>query len=382
MVDCLVAIGPLPLAAVETEFLGLPPYRCPYRLPFIDGGETLIVVSSWLKRLREQGLNTVEQVLIPLKKRFDRIIGLDHADPFLLDFDEPTLQQFDAVIKVHGLFRDPDLYNYVVGAVTPDGKWTEKEQQLTHFRSPESLQKLNLGIPCFLSLAPLVRQHTRPFYTRSRWRQVAYGIGDRVQNLFARPASLRSKPRLTTHFYASLTHGQRATAARALAQSSLPWTGGITNVPPFVQGLAGIGITELSNPERERLREQFQKDGILAPKLNRLQYQISLLDAKAVLSITGFGELCFRQAEAWANGRILVCQDLSHVNTLYPLQPGRNVVYCRPDLSNLVEVLEDIECNYHQYRSIAEQGFEDWLIWSSQALEVLTQGFQPIFSRS
>lgn len=380
MVDCLVAIGDLPLASVETQCLGLPAYVCPYGLPSITEGESLIVVSSWLKELRKHGFDTVEQVLQPLRKRFDRIIGVDHADPFLLDFDDSTIQQLDAVLKVHGVFRDPDLYNYAVGAVTPNGRWTEKVEPLPHLRSAEALKKVHLGIPCFLAMVPLVRKLTRRFYNRSRVRRLAFEIGDVLQDSFARPAGKSRPPRLTAHFYASLTHGQRAIAARMLRRSSLPWAGGITRVPKYVQGLDGIGITSLSTEDRQHLEDRLRDEGIIAPKLNRFRYQTSMWDTKAVLSITGFGELCFRQAEAWANRRILVCQNLSHVNTLFPLQPGRNVVYCRPDLSDLVDLLEDIECNYHRYAPIAEQGYENWQAWCRRAREVLIQGYQPLYA--
>jgi hypothetical protein len=165
-----------------------------------------------------------------------------------------------------------------------------------------------------------------------------------------------------------------------LRGSKLPWTGGITSVPSCVQGLDGIGITELTAARQQELTAQYQAEQILAPKLNRFKYQTSMRDAKAVLSITGFGELCFRQAEAWANRRLLVCQDLSHVDTLFPLEPSRNVVYCRPDLSDLVEILEDIECNYHRYAPIADQGYEDWHTWCRSARDVLIAGYQPLYA--
>lgn len=378
-IDILVAIGGLPLAGVNLEPVGLPAYTCPYRLPAITGGETLLVSSGWLKELRRQGYDPVTQVLRPLRKRFDRILGLDHADPFLLDFEEADIAELDAVLKINGLLRDPDLYNYAVGAVTPGGNWTEKIEPLPFTRSPETLAKLHLSIPFFLAMIPWVRNRCRAFYQPSRSRRAAYQLGDLLLDHLTRPSNPRKPPRLTAHFYARLTHGQRIEAARLLRDSSLPWAGGITEVPPDVQGLRGIGLTHLSREEQAALSHSLRAEGLMVEPLNRVAYQLSMREAKVVLSITGFGEICFRQAEAWANRRILVCQDLSHVELRYPLQPGRNVVYCRPDLSDLVEILEDIECNYRRYASIADQGYEDWHTWTAGAREVLKAGYGPLY---
>src|SRR5205814_5315295 len=124
--------------------------------------------------------------------------------------------------------------------------------------------------------------------------------------------------------------------------------GGITSVPSFVTGLKGIGMARLTPAERQDLTKRISSEGLMTRPMNRLRYQLSMADCKAVVSITGYGELCFRMAEAWANRRVLVCQDLSHVKTLFPFEAGRNVVYCRPDLSDLIEILEDIECNFRR----------------------------------
>jgi hypothetical protein len=105
-------------------------------------------------------------------------------------------------------------------------------------------------------------------------------------------------------------------------------------------------------------------------------------DCKAVLSIAGCGELCFRMVEAWMGRRVLVSQDLSHARTLFPLESGRNVVYCRPDLSNLVEILEDIDRHWRHYIDIAEQGYSDWTRWCREAPIVMRKGFAPLYADS
>src|SRR5262249_5227558 len=112
-------------------------------------------------------------------------------------------------------------------------------------------------------------------------------------------------------------------------------------------------------------------EGLMARPLDRFRYLASMSDCKSVVSIVGHGEMCYRMAEAWSNRRILVCQDISHVRTLFPFKPGCNVVYCRPDLSDLVDLLDDVECNFSNYIDIAEQGRRDWIEWCSRVTEVL-----------
>jgi hypothetical protein len=138
-------------------------------------------------------------------------------------------------------------------------------------------------------------------------------------------------------------------------------------------------MTFLTPDEQKALARRMDDEGILVPRRNRIRYQASMWDCKSVISIAGYGELCFRVAEAWANRAVLVCQDLSHVDTLFPLQAGRNVVYCRPDLEDLTDILDDLECNYRNYVQIAEHGYDDWRRWSSQLERVLQQGFAPLY---
>jgi hypothetical protein len=84
-------------------------------------------------------------------------------------------------------------------------------------------------------------------------------------------------------------------------------------------------------------------------------------------------------AEAWSNRRILVCQNMDHVETMYPLINGTNVVYCRPDLSDLVDVLEDIECNFAKYAPIAEEGYFTWRTWAQSVNEIMREGFSDVY---
>jgi hypothetical protein len=380
--DALVVGSGLLFGAVDIRGLGLPEYSCPYGLSSIRSGETVVISSSWLAYLRQLGINVISQVLRPLRERFERIVGIDHADPFLLCLPDEEVSLMDVVLKVNGVYNDPDFNNYIVGAPTSDGRWAEKSEPREQAYQPANLRKMILSIPCFLGITAELRAKTRRYYCKSPVRRVGRSIGDHLLARLPKALKTNNPPRSTVHFFASLTHVQRATAVRKLKQSSLRWKGGLTSIPQYITGFNGTGMANLSSDEQRSLKARLSVENMLADPLNRFHYQQIMADCKAVLSITGYGELCFRMAEAWANRRVLVCQDLSHARTLFPLQAGRNVVYCRPDLSDLIEILEDIECNFPKYIDVAEQGYQDWLEWSQQSDRILQQGFAPLYKES
>ncbi len=381
-IDTLVAAGNLPLAAVELSDLDLPPYECPYGLPTVRRGDTLVVVSGWLHSLSERGIDPIKRALIPLREKFSRIIGVDHADPFLLSFSEQIISHMDVVLKVNGVYRDMDLYNYVVGAPTPNGRWTEKIRLREEVYSPAQIEKIRPLFPCFIGTAPALRALIRRFYCPSPSQRIARSLGDAVYSYVPRLQSSRRVPKRTVHFYASLNHGQRLQAVQLIRDSCIPWRGGITSIPNEIAGFGQDGIKSLSAAEHEAVVRSVQDEGLAVKPLGRLTYQVAMQDCKAVLSVTGYGEICFRMAEAWANKRVLVCQDLSHAHIEYPLESQRNVVYCQPNLTDLIEVLEDIECNYKKYISIAEQGYEDWRAWLRGIDPLLRRCFGPLYDNT
>jgi hypothetical protein len=377
--DSLVAVGGLPLASFDAASIGLPDYQCPYGLARSPSEEVAVVVSSWLLYAAAKLGVSVERVMDCVRGVFRKVVLIDHSDPFMLTFGDTVLSRADVVLKVNGIFNDLEAYNFVLGSPTPNGRWTEREMPRGWTYPGHSLQTIQLSIPCFFGVIPKVRSRVRKHYQRSSLRRLGTYWADTILARLARPMRPDRPPRHTVHFYVSLTHAQRRDALRVLHRRSIPFQGGITDVPYEVCGLGQVGIKVLSPDERTALLAQLLEEKIVAPRQNRLQYMVKMLDCKAVLSVAGYGELCFRMAEAWAGRRVLVCQDLSHVRTLFPLKAGRNVIYCRPDLSDLAEILDDIECNLGKYISVAEQGYRDWLDWCRGYREVLRKGFAPLY---
>lgn len=368
-VDALLAWGRVPCAHVAGDWPN------PYRLPPIDRGPVALVASNWLWRLQGRGLDPLEHGLRPLRRRFERLIGLDQADPFQLDFPERLTDAFDMVLKVNGVYRDRELYNWVVGAPTPDGCWTERREPRSERYSSSSLDKIVPSVPCFVGTSPWFRRRTRPLYGRSWLERVVGAAGDRAIELL--PA-LVPNPRNTVHFAGALTHAQRRDAARRLRASAIRWTGGLTHVPPSITGWRGTGLTHLSEAERAPIARQLHQERVDYAPRNRFRYLAEMLGCRAVLSITGYGEFCFRMAEAWAMRRLLVCQDFSHVESVFPIDGGRNAVFCRPDLSDLIDVLGAVEARFDDFRPIADAGARQWSEFLADPEPLLRCAFAPL----
>jgi hypothetical protein len=128
----------------------------------------------------------------------------------------------DTVLANHGLYRDRDLYNFVAGAATPDGKWSEKTTPKRQPFSVDNLNKLRLSVPCFVGIVPETRAAIRRFYHKRPLQRALLNVMDNVTTN-VKPLRVKSPPKTTVSFYASMTHGQRADAVRLLRGSKLLW---------------------------------------------------------------------------------------------------------------------------------------------------------------
>jgi len=299
----------------------------------------LLVVSSWLHHASEGSENRAFELLADLKARVPRLLYLEQASPFRLCQTPVVLAVADAVLKVNGVYADPALNAFDVGAPRADGNWSRPDLRLPNPPSPELVERVHLSVPCFLGCVPTLRSRVQRLYGRNIARRVAARAGEA---LLSAAGGLLGRPPYAVHFLGALTHIQRLDAVRRLRESGVPWLGGLTDVPREVTGAAP--------EELEGLRSLIAAEGFAAPRAHRLAYRRDLLRCKAVLSITGYGELAFRMAEAWASRRLLICQDLSHARTLFPLEAGRNVVYCRPDLTDLADLVRDVHENWERWR--------------------------------
>ena len=110
--------------------------------------------------------------------------------------------------------------------------------------------------------------------------------------------------------------------------------------------------------------------------VSRLRYLLDLRLHQAAVAPTGYGELTYRHGEALMTGAALVCQDLSHVEMMFPFSDRENVAFCRPDLSDLRSTVEELLRDEDQRRRIAREGRRTHTAWAARWREHLYDGIE------
>lgn len=273
--------------------------------------DVLIVTSRFFRRLlsdyfQESGRSKVRNILLDLRKRNKYVIFYDVADSTGsrdLDF----IDDVDLLLKkqVHS-----DLSRYLQKAMVRGYRiWLDEDQSGFKGCSESQLNKItpgwNIGYSNFRSL------------NISNNLLFGYFLTDPK---FAPP----SEKRTYTVTYRGTVSGSR-----------------------FGQ----------RNGVMEVIRSMNGNQFITGDVLNRAAYLKEMRDSRAVVSPFGFGEICYRDFEAFICGCVLIKPDMSHLDT-FPnwYNPYETYVPVKWDLSDLEEVIIDVDKNYCDYMNIARSG--------------------------
>jgi hypothetical protein len=113
--------------------------------------------------------------------------------------------------------------------------------------------------------------------------------------------------------------------------------------------------------QRRRLAELLN-DRVDTSRLSKRCYVQELCDSKIVLSPFGYGEVCYRDFEAFLCGALLLKPDMSGVETWPNIyRDGETMVGHRWDLSDIEQKLDDILAHYDRYVEIARRGQDAYL---------------------
>jgi hypothetical protein len=368
-------ISPLALSCDEIDWLtlhpsalGLPASPNLFRLPVDDHADLVLLERTWYDWLQSHYPDRAEAVLARLERL--GLAALDGGDDFALGFPPAILTRVRLLIKPQGLYRDRALYNYTVGAWHPGALWTEKVRPRTERYGDADLDKLRLSVPCFLMDVPALKRRARRreqgeartvHRSMSRPERFARDRSERLAWRLLAHAPIRHRP-FDVHCLVALTHAQRLDALRKLR--GLRGTQGIAALPEHVAGVEG----HRSLPDEAAIFGH--------PRLGRFRFIVDVLRHRVVVAPTGYGELGQRHGLALFAGAALVCQDLSHVDLMFPLLDGRNVAYCRPDLTDLRQVVEDLLNDEPRRTRIAQQGRRDYRTWAARWREHLRGGIE------
>ena len=75
-------------------------------------------------------------------------------------------------------------------------------------------------------------------------------------------------------------------------------------------------------------------------------------------------------------GAALVCQDLSHVEMMLPLEHHVNAAFCRPDLSDLRSIVNGLLDDEELLERIRRQGHRDIMRWARSWRDHLRSGIE------
>ena len=161
----------------------------------------------------------------------------------------------------------------------------------------------------------------------------------------------------------------------------LPGARGITRVPSLVAG-TDHPVDRLGPPEETPLPAEVLGDLAAAAspyrhaQVGRNGYLFDLVRHRIVVAPTGYGEVGNRHANAWRAGAALVCQDLSHVEMMFPVHDRGNAAFCRPDLSDLRSTVEDLMADEPERVRIAREGRRSFAAWAARWRDQLNAGIE------
>ncbi len=369
-----LACPTLRIVTLTAAPLGLGQLPNPFALPEADAADAVLVTGYWLQWLHRTHPDRAERVLGALDRCCPVAIGFDGADQFELGIAPRDLARFPLTLKFQGVFRDRDLYNYDLGPRYSGAIWSVKRRPKHQRYSDADLERLWLSVPCTMLDLPGVRRSARR-YESGTARTVAADIGPvrrtgRAVAEFALAGALRAAPvghrPREVHLVATLTHVQRLEACRRLAR---------------FDGARGLHLSPVVYPPRDsedgamvRKRLQLQVADLHRPVVGRLRFVAEMTLHRVVVAPTGYGELGQRHGWALRTGAGLVCQDLSHVQMMYPLRDRENALFCRPDLADLEDRVAELLGDEPLRRRIALEGRRSFQRWAYRWREHLDAG--------
>lgn len=368
----------LDFVTLSRPALGLANAPNPFGLPEDDRADVVLLTSYWRSWLATHHPDDVGRVMRVLERSANVIVGLDGTDYFELGFGAECLENVSTIIKFQGVFRDRDLYNFDVGPWHPHANWSEKLRPKQLRYRDEDLEKIRLSVPCLMMDLPgLLRSARR--YESGAPSTTAHGLSLTQRRLRAVAeeafsAAVRVAPtrrrRFDVHCLATLTHVQRLDAIRRL--DGFSGVHGIDRIPLTVAGLEADPATAPSEDARRVLVNAAAP--YLRPRLGRVRYIGEMCRHRVVVAPTGYGELGQRHGWGLRTGAALVCQDLNHVELMFPFRDRENVAFCRPDLTDLEAVVQELLHDEGLRRRIAEEGRRSFAVWASEWRSQLEAG--------
>lgn len=353
-----------------------------YSLPEIESPDIFLLDSTFysaIERLNDTETGLLFERLRKLSK-LGKIVVADGRDQFALNYPPKIYAHADVILKTNGVFKDKELYNYTSGALSPSKLWGQKVELKPPAErySNAILDKIKLSYPCMLALVPRVRAKARAVLGFTKKDRLTRYAGDMALQATTRVLNRLNLPRAAKLplFIGALNHIQRLEMIELLTQSNVQGHYKIAGAKKNMIWGTEYGKQKLPDAVVEQIYGRANELSLTSPKLSKAAYMLLLRKYLFILSPVGYGELCFRHGEAWQNQRVLVCQDLSHVEMMLPIVHNENALSCKSDFSDLPKLIRDAQAGKYNLRAIQAEGYNRWTSFVRDLDSVLYEGFE------
>jgi hypothetical protein len=267
------------------------------------------------------------------------VIGIDSSDTILHKFHPKSIDCFDLVLKGQGLPKDRELMNWEIGV-----RWgLNRKEKIRRLRfedmilSPSQIDKYIVSFDLGCAAYCDVRLEQPPTVTES-YDVFFIGVFDSMNRL----EGLRISQQ---HF------------------KTLGWMQMIDNHPVVgIESWKADPQVGRAENRAELVREcsllyQQNRKLFRRARLSPRVYRTLAQSCKIMPAFSGIGELGMRHYQAFELGKAMICEDLSHIETIYPFENGHNCLYVSDRLEDFEQKIRWLLENEDARRLIASTGF-------------------------
>jgi len=300
----------------------------------------------WVNKRRVDGDSAMHDLARQISLNFQiPIIAIDHCDVPLPKYSNRDIENFDLVLKAQCLPRDRELLNWEIGVRYGLNRSKKiKKVPDDQLLSAESIEKHKLSFDLGLFRAFNLQGPEPPLPS---WNDSddAFFVG-----------SFNSLNRLN---------------GLKILKNNFKTTGWLTKLDPTHPI---VGVKKGSEP-MESARLIKSNSEFFGGRIDPLEFMNKMRGAKACFAFSGIGELGERHYQAFEINRLLVCEDLDYLETIFPFKDGVNYIKVEETLGDLSQKMEDIVAHENQYLSVSQKGSDDYFSLYSNPAPLIKKYF-------
>lgn len=350
----------------------------PYSLLSIDNADYIIIDTGISPFIINSGLeNDTEKIFSSIRaKSKNGLIGAEGADWFHLAQKPAIYNELDIILKSGGIYRDREQYNSYSGSCSSNHLWNRTDIPNPLQYNNLTLDKINVSLPCFIAVDPFFRRRLRKTSPNiTTLDRIIRNTQEQLFHFYMKQKSKNSSSNSKYHFRGSITHLSRFLLGERINEIDIAGTYKLLFTSDEYMWGSKYGRKKIPLAYNQELKEKAKSLNFFGERISKKDLIDEMLSHGIVLSPNGFGELCYRHAEAWQLNRVLLCQDLSHVEMLFNIEHEKNAIFCKSDFSDIKERLLDLENDSYR-NNIALNGKKEWENWISNPSKILHEGFE------